>query len=375
METPPGAGATVHFTPDASPVMSSGTVTGGKNGDTWINTSGGNQVNQWKNGQWVPITWDATSVINASTINSGLIAAGTVIAGVVDGTVVQGATIIAYGTAGEFLVYSGIPTAGNLIGSWSGLAGSDAYSNPYAQGLQIGAGGLILNSQGSPPAGVTGASELYTSSSGRLRYQSETGADMVLDRSNLNLTNKTMGTQTIPVQMSQPLSYLANEAQAGSEYEIEIDGTITTPTTVNTNMPVYNSSLFVDGAGVGANNVTFGTTFLASGLTIAYCIRWRVTINSVGAAGTCDVIADGGAVIQFNGASQFNLGNSSPTRTAPGGGGGQGSTPVNQVTTGVAFDTTANHTIAVYNNWGSTLSSGHSAITYRTKITRRNLCP
>ena len=56
------------------------------------------------------------------------------------------------------------------------------------------------------------------------------------------------------------------------------------------------------------------------------------------------------------------------------GGGGQGSTPINQITTGVAFDTTANHTLAIYGNWGTSsgTSLDQSAITYRTKKTRRN---
>ena len=39
---------------------------------------------------------------------------------------------------------------------------------------------------------------------------------------------------------------------------------------------------------------------------------------------------------------------------------------------GAAFDTTSNHSLALYCNWSSTVGTGHSAIVYRTKKTRRN---
>ena len=50
---PPANGnVSVYFTPAASSIMSSGTVYGGKNGDTWVNTGAGNQIEQWQAGQW-----------------------------------------------------------------------------------------------------------------------------------------------------------------------------------------------------------------------------------------------------------------------------------------------------------------------------------
>jgi hypothetical protein len=312
------------------------------------------------------------SQIASGTITAGLLAAGIVKAGIVDSTTITGATIVADGSSGQVLVYSGTPASGNLIGSWSGLGGADASSNAYPAGLGIESGGLVLYDQASAPATVTGASTIYTSSSGRLRYKSQSGNDLVLDRSVLDTTNFSMGTQTAAQIMSSTINYLANEAQAGSEFEIEIDGTITTPSSTTTSLPTYNFSFFIDGAGTGINNVTFGTVILSSNLTLAFCVRARLTVNTTGAGGTCDVIFDGGAVIQFNGASQFNLGNSSPVHT--GGGGGQGSTPLNQITVNKAFDTTANHSLAIYGNWGTSsgTSLSQSAITYRTKKTRRN---
>ena len=279
------------------------------------------------------------------------------VAGIVDATDVYANTYVATNAGGEFLAYdTSAPSAGHLINAIAGSAGTDSATNTFPKGLY--GQQLTLKSQGSAPATFTGSSQLYTSTSGRLRYVSESGADLVLDRSNLNLTNKTMGTQTTGVQMSQPLSYLAGEAQAGSEYEIEIDGTITTPTSGVALL--YNSSLFLDGAGFGASNITWGTVMLPLSKTVGYHIRWTLTVNTTGAGGTCDVIASGGTNRMFDGGVQTNMGN---INTA---------SPISQITTGVAFDTTLNHTLQIYHNWSSGASSGHSAITYRTKITRRN---
>jgi hypothetical protein len=365
VDPPSGGNVTVHFTPDASSVMSVGTVQGGKNGDTWVNLSGGNQVNIWGAGVWAPITWTGSSVIAASSITSSLIAAGAIIAGkisagAIDGMTITGATLIADGASGEILVYSGTPANGNLIGSWSGASGTDGFSNAYPLGLGVEQGGLVLYNQGSAPSAVSGASTIYTGSQGRLRYLSQTGADMVLDRSAINLGHNTMTTQATPQLMSGALNYLANEAQTGSEYEIEIDGTITSPTST---AQAFTFDFFVDGASLGLNKATLGTVFIGSSQTIAYTIRFRMSVSTTGAGGQVTVVADGGAGVEFQGASLIALGNTSN-------GGGAGTVAVNRVTTALSFDTTSNHTLAIYCNWGTAPGSG-SAITYRTKITRR----
>lgn len=75
--------------------------------------------------------------IAAGTITAGLLAAGIVVAGIVDGTLIEGAQFVAYGSTGEILVYSGIPAAGNLIGSWSAAAGSDGFGNTYPAGIAV----------------------------------------------------------------------------------------------------------------------------------------------------------------------------------------------------------------------------------------------
>jgi hypothetical protein len=348
--------------------------------DIWISSTTG-LISQWNGSSWAPFKFDASATIQAasivtaniaaSAITSSLIAAGTVVAGIVDATTVLAASYIATNAGGEFYAYdTSSPSSGHLVNSIAGASGTDSASNTFPKGLYSQQ--LTLKDQSSAPASFASSSVLYTSSSGRLRYISSAGPDLVLDRSVLDLTSVSMGTQTIAQRMSSNLAYLANEAQVGSEYEIEIDGTITTPTSTTTSLPVYNFSFFVDGAGAGANNVTFGGVMLTAGVTVAFCVRARLTLNTIGAGGSGNVAFDGGASIQFNGATQFNLGNYSPTTAH--GGGGQGSTPINQLSTGVAFDTTANHNLAIYGNWGTSsgTSLDQSAITYRTRKTRRN---
>lgn len=77
--------------------------------------------------------------IAATTITAAKLAAGIIVAGIVDGTTITGATIVADGTSGQILVYSGVPAAGNLIASVSGAAGTDAHGNTFTAGLSVGA--------------------------------------------------------------------------------------------------------------------------------------------------------------------------------------------------------------------------------------------
>lgn len=73
--------------------------------------------------------------IAAGTITALQIAAGIIIAGVVNGTTITGAQIIADGTAGEFLVYSGTPATGNLIASVAPVQSTDSFTNTYYPGV------------------------------------------------------------------------------------------------------------------------------------------------------------------------------------------------------------------------------------------------
>jgi hypothetical protein len=67
---------------------------------------------------------------------------------------IQGAEFVVTGGSGTgVFVYSPSPGAGNLIGSWSGMAGTDSYGNSYPAGLNVAVGGItggdvILNNNG-----------------------------------------------------------------------------------------------------------------------------------------------------------------------------------------------------------------------------------
>jgi hypothetical protein len=340
----------VHFTPDATGVMSTGTVQGGKNGDTWVNTSAGNQVNQWSNGVWVAIQWNAANVITANTITASQIAVGILLAGVVDGTTIMGATLIADGSSGEILVYSGTPAAGNLIGSWSGASGTDGSGNAYPAGLGVEIGGLILFNQASPPSAVTGASSFYSSVAGRPRYLNSVGNDSVLERSTINVSQFTVGATTTFGNISAVLNYLANEGNQSSEYEIEIDGAGTEGTTARN----LDFRLYIDGV-QATGGFTIDNTVIVASAAFKYTIAFRVAILTTGATGTIHIHSYGG--VYYNDATAGAI--KTTTNAVVGGD-----------VDGVTFDTTANHTLQLRAAWGNATGAG-SLTTYRTKAARR----
>jgi hypothetical protein len=90
--------------------------------------------------------------IAANTIIAANLAAGIVYAGIVDATTITGASLIADGTAGEVLVYSGAPSVGDLIASVSPVAGTDTFGNTVNQGVWS-----YIASPGSGSAGLDGA--------------------------------------------------------------------------------------------------------------------------------------------------------------------------------------------------------------------------
>lgn len=57
-------------------------------------------------------------------------------------SVLQVQTLIVGGSTGGVFIYNGTPATGNLIGSWAGAAGTDAFGNPYPQGLNVAGGDL-----------------------------------------------------------------------------------------------------------------------------------------------------------------------------------------------------------------------------------------
>jgi hypothetical protein len=349
----------VHYTPDASSVMSSGTVQGGTNGDQWVNTSSGNQVNSWAAGVWTPITWNATNIIQAGTITAtqilagtitaSQIAAGIVLAGVVNGTTIMGATLIADGTSGEILVYSGTPAAGNLIGSWSGASGTDAQGNGYPAGLGVLIGGLILENQGSAPAGTSGASTFYSSTAGRPRYLAASSQDSILELSEVNVGIQSIGNNTSPVIASASKTIAANAFSQSSELEIDCHMSGHSGTSASNTL---NVALYADGLNTGAQFTMGATAFPAVNQTFDMWVSFRLSVQTGGSSGAAHITAVG------------NQANSSGNRN-----------PANSTVVGANLDAwpvdlTASHLYQVYAWWGGA-ASGQAMNTYRTKFAIR----
>jgi hypothetical protein len=355
LDAPSGGNVNVHFTPDASSVMSTGSVQGGKEGDTWVNTSGGNQVNIWHNGAWSPVTWTGSSVLAASSITSSLIAAGTVVAGIVDATTITGATLIATGTAGEILVYSGTPGAGNLIAAVSGQATVDAFSTPIAKGIEVKQGGLVMDSQGAAPSAVTGASVLYSSVAGRPRVLQASGADGVLDRSTSNVGTNTIGNTAVQSILSASMATFANEASVSTTYEIEIRGQFVLGSTTKNQLTL---ALLVDGAGFGGTGGGFTLGAAIGNLSSRwdYWATFMVSIITTGAGGTARASSAGNFALH---ASNLQVG---ATGTVAAAGLDQAA---------VAFDTTSAHTLQVYGQWGGTDPGATQTITNYQTVLRR----
>jgi hypothetical protein len=251
--------------------------------------------------------------------------------------------------------YSGTPALGNLVTSVTQSAGTDAFGNVYQAGMT---GQQLTITNASAPSAVANTSILYSSTGGRLRYINGAGVDQILTRESVNVSQFTIGTNTLPVIMSSTLTYQANEGAQSSEYEIEIDGIVTCPTGGSGGGPTLTGALFVDGVQLGAAWTVGATSFPIGGGTTNYTVRTRLAILSAGVGGTAILAAEG----SFNRAAT-NAGNATTSNTTIGSNSG-GTTK--------SFDTTSQHALAIFFNWGSTLNTGHGATTYRTRITRRD---
>jgi hypothetical protein len=257
------------------------------------------------------------------------------------------ANLLVLSSQGAFL-YTGSGGAGNLIAALASSAGTDSSGNNYPQGLMSQQ--LTLINQAIAPAAFAGASVLYSSTAGRPRYKSSAGADNVLERSDVNIAAFPIGNVTTTQNISSPLNYMATEGSQGSEYEIEIDGTIATGSVTAATLTF---ELAVDGSVLGGA-FTMGAVYLANGLSFEYTIRFRLTITTTGAGGTANMVSDG-AVNR----SGVNLGSAANTTLS-----------VGALGTGKAFDTTAAHTIQAQAFWGSA-NTGQTLTTVRTRVTRR----
>ena len=351
-------GITVHTLGGAAITVASVAPSSPNTNDIWIN-SGTGLISQWNGSSWAPVKFDASQTVQAATIitaniaasaiTSSLIAAGTVVAGIVDATTVSAASYVATGTQGQFLAYSGTPASGNMVVAVSGYAGTDSFSNSFAQGIEIKSGGLILDNQASGPSAVSGASQFYSSTAGRPRYLSQTGNDSVLERSIVNVAGFTIGNTTTATTISAATTYNANEGTQSSEYEIEIIGTLTW-SSGTLNSPIFQ--LFVDGSAIGGGTVTQFTVGVsgqtASNVTgYRLCFGLAILTATTAAAWSSGVLWDQSA-------------NRIPGNSVAGG----------AVSSSVSYTNTASHTLQVYAWWAAT-ATGQAMNTIRTRVIRR----
>lgn len=452
LDPPSGGNVNVHFTPDATSVMSTGSVSGGKNGDTWVNTSAGNQLEIWNNGAWTSVQfglpavsfsagatvtvaatapgspavgdlwydssngyilhqWNGSSwpsyqwstgaistgsitaaliaahtitatqiaagtitsneiaantitasnilagTLTAGTLAAGAVIAGKIAAGAIDGMTITGANFIATGTGGDLLVYSGTPGASNLIAAISGAAGTDAFATPYASGIEVKQGGLVMDSQGSAPAAVTGASILYNSVGGRPRVLQSTGADGILDRSTSNVGTNTIGNTATQSILSGAMTTFANEAGNSTTYEIQCRGQFTNGAGLET----LNMQMLVDGTSFGGTGggFTLGAAFFGAGGTWDYAISFLLSIITAGSSGTARSSCGGSIAIH---ATNIQGGGPSTVQTSTGiAGMDQGL---------VTFNSTIGHTLQIYGKWGGAGGAAQTLTNYQTIMRR-----
>jgi hypothetical protein len=132
--------------------------------------------------------------IQSGTITATQIQSGTVVAGIVNGTTVTGATIVADGASGEFLVYSGTPTTGNLVASVSAQTGTDGHSNAYEAGI------AIYGSNGSEV-------HLYVNGSAAVaEYPSGGASEAAPARTAMTIFNQGLGSEYIELRFAGPQS-------------------------------------------------------------------------------------------------------------------------------------------------------------------------
>lgn len=374
-----GVTATISTTAPVSP----------RTGDLWFDQSNGFELKQWSGSAWTPYQYGTNAIaagaitaaqiaantitaaqiqagtitatqIQATTITAAQLAAGIVYAGIVNGTTITGALIETAsanpsvqmdGSRDSIFGYDG---SSNLLFALAGASGTDFFSHAYPAGLFSQQ--ITLANQSSPPPAFSSASVFYSSVAGRPFYLSSAGASAALERSTVNVASFTAGNVTTPTIISAPLAYLANEGAQSSEFEIEIDGLVTTANTGQT-ARLLTFQLDVDASVLGGQ-FTIGAVFLPVGnKTFSYTIRFRLAIQTTGSSGTCSIAADGQMA-----AAGVNAGSTtSPVPTIAVGAQSGASKP---------FDSTANHTLQVYASW-DTNSTGQSLTTVRTKVGRR----
>jgi hypothetical protein len=334
--------------------------------DIWIASATG-LISQWNGTTWVPFKFDASASIQAgtivaaniaaSTITASLLAAGIVVAGIVDATTITGSVVQTASGApcvimdGGRDALFGYNASTGLLFSLAGASGTDFFSHAYPAGLYSQQ--LTLANQASAPPAFTGASSFYSSVAGRPRYLNAYGDDSVIERSIVNVSQFTVGNTTTYGAISSALGYKGGESNQSSEFEIEVRGN----GSGNTGQTgVLQFEMFVDGVAFGGGFTVGATFWTRSGNTTAlfrYTVNFALSITTSGSSGVAQCMSTGALVI-----SETNI--QAPETVSVAG-----------IVTGVAFDTTANHTLEIRAKWTESTSTGKTLTTYRTKIARR----
>ncbi len=290
------------------------------------------------------------SNITAGTITAGLLAAGIVYANIVNGTTITGATIVADGTSGEVLVYSGTPATGNLIGSWSGSAGTDASSNPYPLGLMAQA--MTLPNLSSAPAAFSNASIFYTDANGGGHLLSSSGQDLVLDRSLASSTSyncPNTGSPTTYYAITDAWEIYPDDAEQSTVYIVETWGNGTW------GAQALNFALSFNG-GLGGTVLTtgIGGTMTTSGAGFSFSCRLLIRVTTTGSSGAFHA--------HFTGAIAPTAGNRQ----------GAASIAIEQDQSSLGIDTTASNTLGIAAGWTANVS-GQNLQSYGNMFTRRSV--
>lgn len=329
----------------------------------WLNTTLG-AFEVWNGSAWVIQGFTGTQLILAGTIAANLLVANIVVAGIVNGTEIDGATfkvLNSFGAvdilldSGTDAIYIYADTGSAVQGALLTAIAAKAATDPIdATGVPQGlfSQQLTLANQASAPPSFAAASVFYSSIAGRPRYKSSAGADNVLERADINVAGFLVGNTIVLTQASAQLNYQAGEGNQSSEYEIEIDATITTGAAAN----ALNFQLRDGGVAFGPH-ITIGAIAFAINSTYFIVLRARVTITNAGSL-ICNVTFDGGISKSANVGSESAFPVINNSMQAVGG---------NNIT----FDPTIAHTFDLAASWSAT-STGQQVSTTRTKITRRN---
>ena len=301
-------------------------------------------------------------------------------------------------SAGAFF-YNGTPALGNLILSIAATGGTDSYGNAYGAGLNIETGFLAiagslnefvaaggndsfqifdqgtglpnlfavhttpnggpyvdlapvrLLNRASAPAGVAGGAIIY-GSGGELAQVTAAGVQTQVPGTQLaTFPNTTVTAASLTTLATSSTIYLANDAQAGSVYELEVTGNGVWGSTQQT------LEFAVVFGGNTMSNITIGLTQFSASQAFRWKARARVICHTTGATGTWTSEIDG-VVSVFN-------------ANILGGIGANGTAPFtsSESTTTTTIDTTANQVLSLSAKWGSV--TGAPTLTSRVVLARK----